>query len=202
MLCEGTRRFHCSKVGDDLWAHGLLQADSPISHFGEFASLVGLWRRFGAGRGPDCIGFRDPFVLRSWIGRIAIDEVTHDPFDMHCVLFGVTASEICDGDQTRKRLSDFLADPEERDYYRPYLEFHARAAEEHAIVIAIGSMLHRGRMIATEWIGLPCADDGERVSHFVSVVRAMPIVQLEDAIAALRRNTTEDQTEQPKIAMA
>ena len=92
------------------------------------------------------IGFRDPFVLRSWIGRIAIDVVTHDPFDMHCVLFGVTASEICDDDQTNKRLSDYLADPEERDYYRPYLEFHARAAEEHAIVIAIGSMLHRGKM--------------------------------------------------------
>ena len=82
------------------------------------------------------------------------------------------------------------------------MEFHARAAEEHAIIIAIGSMLHRGRMIGTEWIGLPCADDGERVSHFVSVVRAMPIVQLEDAIAALRRNTSEDQTERPKIAMA
>lgn len=201
MLCEETRSFHCYKVGDDLWAHGLLPVDSPIFHFGEFAHLVELWRRFGAGRGPDCARFRDPFVLRNWIGRIAIDEVTHDPFDMHCVLFGVTAVEIYDEDQTRKRLSDYLTDPEERDYYRPYLEFHARAAREHKIVIATGSILHRGKTIGTEWIGLPCADDGEKVSHFVCVVRAMPIGELEDAIAALRRVTSEDQIEQRKIAM-
>ena len=96
MLGEGKRSFHCSKVGDDLWAYGLIRVDRPIPHFGEFGSLVELWHRFGAGRGPECVRFRDPFVLRNWIGRIAIDEVILDPFDLHCVLFGVTASEIYD----------------------------------------------------------------------------------------------------------
>ena len=124
--------------------------------------------------------------FRGWHGWITIDAVSYEPFDMHCRLFGTQVAALHGTDQTGLSLRGFLDDPEERPFYEDYLACHERAARDFAFVRGIGSMQHRGRALGAEWIGLPCADDGLRVSHFLSLMRTLPLGLLRERSEALK----------------
>ena len=171
---------------EEAWAFGLLPATTSVEDFGHFAPLVALWGRCGYAVAEGCARFLDPITLADWLGFVSIDEVTYDPFDMHCKLFGTTLVDLYGEDQTGKSLSSYLGDPLERPYYGPYLEFHQNAADEFAVVRTLGSLIHKGRAVGVEWIGLPCAVSENKVSHFLSAARSMPLTDLNSAITELR----------------
>lgn len=173
----------------EFWAYRVVAADRPLTDYGACADFVALWRSKQTGtQAGERLPARRDFAFhdfRGWHGWITIDEVRQDPFDLRCRLFGTQVVELHGADQTGRWLSSFLEDPEERPFYEDYLACHDRAAREHALVRGIGSMQHRGRALGGEWIGLPCADDGVTVTHFISLMRTFSLGLLREKREAL-----------------
>lgn len=148
------------------WTYEMFALDTPTERFGAFEPLVRLWHAKRAGAALPAWSDFEFYDFKGWHGRIAVQEVFADPFDLRCRLWGSDLTEILGSDNTGKRFSDFGSGYTENDL--GYLKELCRSA---SIGRSHGSLdwLQKGyRSVA--FIDLPLADDGATPTHLLTAL--------------------------------
>jgi hypothetical protein len=148
------------------WTYEHFAPDTPPQEFGGFAPLVGLWQgKRGARRLPAWSDF-DFYDFKGWHGSVAVQEVTAEPFDLRCRLWGSRLTEVLGTDNTGKLFSEFGSSYTENDL--GYLQELCRSG---SIGKSHGSLdwLQRDYK-SVAFVDLPLADDGATVTHLLTAL--------------------------------
>lgn len=148
------------------WTYELFDLDAAPEQFGAFEPLVRLWQAKHSKPILPAWSEFDFYDFRGWHGRIAVQEIVAEPFDLRCRLWGSELSEILGSDNTGKRFSDFGSGYTENDL--AYLKELCRSR-------SIGRSQGRLDWLQKDYksvafIDLPLADDGSTPSHLLTAL--------------------------------
>jgi hypothetical protein len=152
----------------DLWKYETFELDVEPEILPGFEDLVRLWHDKRGDRPAPAwrdFGFHD---FDGWHGRIAVSDVSYDPFDFRYRLFGEKMAEQFKADHTGKlftHLIDIGQEPAED------LEFYEMACREMVITRVSGQLYWLRRPHANvTFVEFPLSDDGETTTHFVEAM--------------------------------
>ena len=148
------------------WTYELFEAETPAARFGAFEPLVALWHAKRADAGLPAWSDFDFFDFKGWHGRIAVQEIVTDPFDLRCRLWGTELTEILGSDNTGKLFSDLGSGYTDNDL--GYLNELCRTG---SIGRSHGSLdwLQKGYK-SVAFLDLPLADDGATPTHLLTAL--------------------------------
>jgi len=152
----------------DLWKYETFELDVEPEMLPGFEDLVRLWHDKRGDRPAPAwrdFGFHD---FDGWHGRIAVSDVSYDPFDFRYRLFGEKMAEQFKADHTGKlftHLIDIGQEPAED------LEFYEMACRGMLITRVSGQLYWLRRPHANvTFVEFPLSDNGETTTNFVEAM--------------------------------
>lgn len=150
------------------WKYEIFERDVEPEMLPGFEDLVRLWRARRDDRPVPAwsdFDFRD---FAGWHGRIVVQEVFHDPFDMRYRLFGETVAERYRADFTGRLLSELVESGQEP---AEDMVFYEMATREKLIARVSGELnwLHRPHVSST-FVEFPLSDNGETTTHLLAAM--------------------------------
>ena len=148
------------------WTYEMFDRNTAAEQFGVFAPIVQRW---GEKRGNEAMpswADYDFYDFKGWHGRIVLQEVVREPFDLRCRLWGSTVTEVLGSDNTGKLYSEIGPSYTEND-----LAYLAEVCGTGSIGRSHGSLdwLEKDfRSVA--FIDLPLSSDGSSVDHVLSAL--------------------------------
>jgi len=151
-----------------------LPRDTPSDRFGPLARFVDIWRaKWNGDRLPGWSAF-DFYDFVGWHGYVYVDEVvSRDPLDMRCRLWGSQLVELLGHDETGSLFSRSPAAHEPG-----LIEANRRIVADGMIGVSIGRAVSYGRHVSFSVVKLPCAEDGEAVTHILGCNRPDVLLDL------------------------
>ena len=150
------------------WTYETFERDVDPEMLPGFEVLVRLWRTKRGDRPAPAwsdFDFRD---FAGWHGRITMYEVSHDPFDYRCRLFGEKVAERYQADYTGKLYSKLVESGREPAVD---MEFYEMVSRKMLIARTSGGLnwLRRPH-VSTIFVEFPLSDTGEMATHIVSAM--------------------------------
>lgn len=143
--------------------------DSPLLE--PFASLVSVWRsKFDGKRIPKWSDF-DFTDFRGWHSRLAIFDISYEPFDYIIRLSGEEFNSIAGRNMKGVTRNDLMAIAVE-DILTD--KFYEKASTEMLIAYQKGINVVDREHLAVEFLELPLSDNGLHATHSIEVVFVNP----------------------------
>jgi hypothetical protein len=137
------------------------------------AGVEGCWEGLKRGRLFPSRQDVDPFVFRAWLPYISIVELQDDPFRVFYRLVGTEVARFGQEDFSYKWLNDTNWDPALK---AANLEIYQRLRERRAPLFGLSRIEWEGRNDQVfEWGVFPLSNDGQTISHCLSVDDFRPI---------------------------
>ncbi len=153
------------------WTQNFYPIDGVVAIPSVDPDLIALWEQSRGGVGlPKWSGY-DMFDLRPWLGFVAVEQVSIDPFDCTMRLWGTHLRDLYGFDATGWRMTDSV---KERGLTGADFAFSKRVVTEPCIAVSNGRLdwidrEHR----AVQRVFLPFSEDGQdavQADTIVSVV--------------------------------
>lgn len=129
-----------------------------------FASLVSVWRsKFDGDKAPSWSDF-DFTDFRGWHSRIAIYDITYDPFDYVTRLSGEGYNQAMGQNMKGVSREDLLSIAVERKYSDMFFE---KTCSEMLIAYTRGVNVIERRHMNVEFLELPLTDTGDRATQTI-----------------------------------
>lgn len=111
----------------------------------------------------------------SWLGRIFIARIEHDPFDLRFTLWGMKLREWWRVDYTGRTLGELSTDPSAWKLERAYFQAMVRGP---FLGVASGYLtLHQREHIKVLGLDLPLSDGGDAVAQILSAHMQIGVTQ-------------------------
>ena len=137
------------------------------------AGVEGRWEGLKRGRPFPSRQDIDPFVFQAWLPYISIVELQDDPFRVFYRLVGTEVARFGQEDFSYKSLNDTNWDPALK---AANLEIYQRLRERRAPLFGLSRIEWEGRNDQVfEWGVFPLSNDGQAISHCLSVDDFRPI---------------------------
>jgi hypothetical protein len=152
----------------DFWKYEIFERDVEPEMLPGFEELVRLWQNKQGDRPAPAWSDFDFHDFAGWHGRIAVSDISYNPFDFRYRLFGEKMAERFEADHTGKLFSDLIDSGQEPT---EDLEFYEVACREMLITRVSGQLywLRRPHISAT-FVEFPLSDTGEMTTHFVEAM--------------------------------
>jgi hypothetical protein len=150
------------------WKYEVFERDIEPETLPGFEEIVRLWQGKRNGRPIPAWSDFDFHDFLHWHGRIAVLEVSYEPFDLRHRLFGEKIAERYQSDFTGKYLSELVKsglEPAED------MEFYEMVTREMLIVRVSGELFWLRRPhVHTAFAEFPLSDNGRSVTHLLSAM--------------------------------
>lgn len=149
------------------WEYHIYSRNTVPPDLAHAEKFIRLWQSKSEGGNAQIPSWKnfDFLDFRGLHGRIVLQRVEREPFDIRYTLWGTKAAQIYGQDLTGKALSEL-----EGDRSRVELEYLHRLVEVGGFGMIKGPIYWEGRMHRTiSFVDLPLSDDGVNVDGIVSL---------------------------------
>jgi len=143
-----------------VWTYEYFDRDVDPATLPGFEDLVRLWQdKRGARAVPSWPDF-DFYDFKGWHGRIAVHDITYDPFDYICRLSGTVVDGVFGRTMTGATASELA---ESRVEHPTAMELYEMTCSRMLISRQSGPVNFKGREhIHATFVEFPLSDDGQR----------------------------------------